>query len=80
MENWLWGTRYQSGVETTDRVGENTQWDEGCVVVEGVGGANHEFAWVRGFVPKIRISSRCIAVDNFLPLEFPVQTNTDRSF
>jgi Reverse transcriptase (RNA-dependent DNA polymerase) len=24
--------------------------------------------------------TRCIAVDNFLPLEFPVQTNTDRSF
>ena len=24
--------------------------------------------------------SRCIAVDNFLPLEFPVQTNTNRSF
>jgi hypothetical protein len=39
-------------------VGENTQWDEGCVVVEGVGGANHEFTQVRGFVPKIRILSR----------------------
>jgi hypothetical protein len=58
MENWLWGTRYRSGVETTDGVGGNTQWDEGCVVVEGVGGANHEFARVRGFVPKMQISSR----------------------
>jgi hypothetical protein len=28
----------------------------------------------------IPIFARCIAVDNFLPLEFPVQTNTDRSF
>jgi hypothetical protein len=25
-------------------------------------------------------SLRCIAVDNLIPLEFPVQTNTDRSF
>jgi hypothetical protein len=24
--------------------------------------------------------SRCVAVKSFLPLEFPVQTNTDRSF
>jgi hypothetical protein len=23
---------------------------------------------------------RCVAVKSFLPLEFPVQTNTDRSF
>jgi RNase H-like domain found in reverse transcriptase/Integrase zinc binding domain len=27
-----------------------------------------------------RRCGHCIAVDNFLPLEFPVQTNTDRSF
>jgi hypothetical protein len=26
------------------------------------------------------ISARCVAVKSFLPLEFPVQTNTDRSF
>ena len=45
-------------METARELGGKTQWDEGCVVVEGMGGLNPEIARARGFVPKIRISSR----------------------
>jgi hypothetical protein len=49
--------RYWWGVETAGGGGGNIQWDEGYVVVEGVGGANPKIAQGRGLVSKIRISS-----------------------
>ena len=51
------------------------------------GNSEKKLVYARNILPDIECCVknlmdylRCIAVDNFLPLEFPVQTNTDRSF
>jgi Plavaka transposase len=53
-------------------------WRDGLEVIKHLF-SNPVFANCMEF-DAYRLVERCIAVDNFLPLEFPVQTNTDRSF